>query len=263
MRPLRSASICVSTPTYSSGTSIVRRSTGSWRLPSISRMTHLRLADGELEALAAHHLDEDRELQLAAALDLPRVRALGRQHADRDVADRLGGEAVLDLAGGQLAAVQARQRRVVDADRHRDRRLVDGDHRQRSRIVGIGERLADGHVGEPGDGDDLARPGLGGVDAVERLGHVELGHARGGDRAVGPAPRDLLALADRAVAHAADREPSDVGRGVEVRHVRLQRLALLVLGRRDRAPAAGPSAAAASSPGRSGVSEARPALAFV
>ena len=39
MRPLRRASICVITPTYSSGTSIVMRSTGSWRLPSISRMT--------------------------------------------------------------------------------------------------------------------------------------------------------------------------------------------------------------------------------
>ena len=37
---------------------------------------HLRLADGELEALAAHQLDEHGELQLAAALDLPRVRPL-------------------------------------------------------------------------------------------------------------------------------------------------------------------------------------------
>ena len=42
---------------------------------------HLRLADGELEALAAHHLDEHGELQLAAALDLPGVGALGGQHA--------------------------------------------------------------------------------------------------------------------------------------------------------------------------------------
>ncbi len=31
----------------------------------------VRLADGQLEAFAAHHLDEHRELQLAAALDLP------------------------------------------------------------------------------------------------------------------------------------------------------------------------------------------------
>ncbi len=50
---------------------------------------HLRLADRELEALAAHQLDEHRELQLAAALHLPRVGARGREHAERDVADEL------------------------------------------------------------------------------------------------------------------------------------------------------------------------------
>jgi hypothetical protein len=57
----------------------------------------LRLADGQLEALPAHDLDEDRELQLAAALHLPGVGALGRQHPDRDVADQLGVEPVDDL----------------------------------------------------------------------------------------------------------------------------------------------------------------------
>ena len=38
-RPLRSASICVTTPTYSSGTSIVRRSIGSHSFPPTSRVT--------------------------------------------------------------------------------------------------------------------------------------------------------------------------------------------------------------------------------
>jgi hypothetical protein len=55
----------------------------------------LRLADGELEALAAHDLDEDRELQLAAALHLPGVGPLGGQHAERDVADELGSSRFL------------------------------------------------------------------------------------------------------------------------------------------------------------------------
>ena len=65
---------------------------------------HLRLADGELEALPPHDLDEDRELQLAAALDLPGVRSLGRQHPDRDVADQLGVEPALHQPGGELLA---------------------------------------------------------------------------------------------------------------------------------------------------------------
>ena len=76
---------------------------------------------------------------------------------------------------------------------------------------------------QAGDGDDLAGPGLGGLDPVERLGHVELADRRPLDLAVGAAPGDRLPVADRPVVDAADREPPDVGRGVEVGHVRLQR----------------------------------------
>ncbi len=70
----------------------------------------LRLADGELEALAPHQLDEDRELQLAAALDLPDLGPLGVADAQGDVADQLLVEPVAHLAGGQLAAVLAGER---------------------------------------------------------------------------------------------------------------------------------------------------------
>ena len=56
----------------------------------------LRLTDGELETFATHGLDEDRQRHLATTLDLPGVRTLGRQHAQRHVADQLGVEPVLD-----------------------------------------------------------------------------------------------------------------------------------------------------------------------
>ena len=115
----------------------------------------------------------------------------------------------------------------------RERGLVDGDHRQRARVLGIGERLADRHLGQAGDGDDLARPGLLGADPLQRLGHVQLGDGRPLDRAVGAAPGDLLAVADRPVADPAERQATDVGRGVEVGDMRLQRVVGVVLGRRD------------------------------
>ena len=67
-------------------------------------------------------------------------------------------------------------------------------------------------------------PGLVGVDAVEGLGDVELGDLRALDLAVGAAPGDRLAPLDRAVAHAAEREAADVGGGVEVGDVRLERV---------------------------------------
>ena len=193
----------------------------------------LGLAGGQLEALAPHHLEQDDELQLAAALDLPGVGAADVVDADRDVADQLGVEPVEDLARGQLLALEAGERRGVDPDLDRERGLVDADHRQRRGLLGIGERLADRHLFDAGDGDDFARAGLLGRHPLERLGHVELGDGRALDRAVGPAPADLLPGADRPVADAADRQPADVGGGVEVGDVRLQRLVGVVLGGRD------------------------------
>ena len=59
----------------------------------------LRLADRELEAFAPHRLDEHRELELAAALHFPRVGTLGRQDAQRDVADELLRSAASRRAG--------------------------------------------------------------------------------------------------------------------------------------------------------------------
>ena len=194
---------------------------------------HPRLADGQLEALAAHHLDEHGELQLAAALHLPGVGALGRQHADADVADELGVEAVLHQPGRQRRAVPPGERRRVDADRHRQARVVDVDDRQRARVVGIGERLADRDLRDAGDGHDLARAGLVGGHPVERVGDVELGDAGPLDRAVDAAPGDGAALAQRARAHPAQREAPDVRRGVEVGDERLQRHAGVVGRRRD------------------------------
>src|SRR3712207_202596 len=125
---------------------------------------------------------------------LPRVGALGRLHADRDVADELLVEAVLHHAGGELLAALAGQRAGVDADRHRDVGLVDGDERQRTGVGGVGQRLADVDLGDAGDGDDLARAGAVDRDALERLRAEQLGEPDVLDGAVLLAPGDRLAL---------------------------------------------------------------------
>ena len=196
---------------------------------------HLRLAHRELEALPAHQLDEDGQLQLATALDLPGVGALGVQDPDRHVADQLGVQAVLQQAGRELLARLASQRGGVDADGHRDAGLVDGDHRQGARVLGVGQRLADGDVRDPSHGDDVARTGrLGGL-ALQRVGHQQLGDADPLLAAISAAQHERLALADRAVVHAADRQAAQVGRGVQVGHVGLQRHLVVVLGGRHGA----------------------------
>jgi hypothetical protein len=69
----------------------------------------LGLADGEFEALAAHRLDQDRQLQLAATLDLPGVGTIGGQHAQGHVADELLVQAVLHHARREQLAFGAGQ----------------------------------------------------------------------------------------------------------------------------------------------------------
>ena len=190
----------------------------------------LGLADRELEAFAAHQFDKDRELELAAPLHFPGIRPLGREHADGDVPDELLLESCENHARREACAVLSRERRGVDADRHGEARLVHADHGQRAGIVRVGKRLADRDLGDAGDRDQLAGPGLLGLDAVERLRHEELGDLDARDLTVRAAPRDLLALANRPFADTAEREPPQVRRCVQVRDVRLQRVTLFVGG---------------------------------
>ena len=192
----------------------------------VDRAGHdLRLADRQLEPLAPHHLDEDRELQLAAPwTSQVSGRSVSRTRIETlpttSWSSRPCSSRAVTLSPSWPASGDG-----VDPDRHRERRLVDPGDRERPRIVGVGEGLADRDLGDPGDRADLAGAGLLGFHAVERLGDVQLTDLRLLDRPVGAAPRHRLAAADRPLAHAAEREPADVRRRVEVRHERLQRVA--------------------------------------
>ena len=79
----------MTTPWKSSGTSMTSSSTGSMRTPSIFLGDDLRPRHLQLEALAPHHLDQDRQLQLAAADDLHLLRRVGILDAERHVAEQL------------------------------------------------------------------------------------------------------------------------------------------------------------------------------
>ncbi len=70
---------------------------------------HLGLADRQLVALAAHHLDQDRELQLAAPGDLEGVGRVALLDPDRDVGQDLALEPFLELARGDVVALAPRR----------------------------------------------------------------------------------------------------------------------------------------------------------
>jgi len=58
----------------------------------------LGTADHHLEALAAHHLDKDAELQLAAAQHLERVGRARLLHLERDVGEQFFLQAIAKVA---------------------------------------------------------------------------------------------------------------------------------------------------------------------
>ena len=106
--------------------------------------------------------------------------------------------------------------------RHRDRRLVHHDQRQRTGIVGVGDRLADRDLIDTGHGDDVAGTGAPRGRPLQPLGHQQLGQLDPGDGAVAATPGHRLAPAATVpCAHAAEREPAEVRRGVQVGDLRL------------------------------------------
>src|SRR5439155_17644206 len=86
---------------------------------------HLRPRDLELVTLAPHRLDEDREVQLAAAAHHERVGGVAVGDAERDIALELGVETLAKLAARDELSFTARQRAVVDAERHAKGPLLD------------------------------------------------------------------------------------------------------------------------------------------
>ena len=162
---------------------------------------------------------------------------LGRPDLDRDVAEDLLLEPRLDLAAGDVLALAPGERRGVDPERHAQRRRVDVEARQRARVGRIGERVADRHLGQAGDADDVAGAGLLDVDAVDAVRRLEAGHGAGqghrparldrARRVVGllADDGDPLARPDRAVPDPPDRHPPDVLVGGQVGDEQLERMA--------------------------------------
>src|SRR5207245_9744254 len=107
--------------------------------------------------LAAHVLDQDRQVQQAAAGDVELVLALGAWHdAQGDVGLQLLHQAVAQLPAGDVIAVLTGKGRVVDAEDHVERRFVHLDGRQRDGIVEVGNGVADVDVFQPHNGADIA-----------------------------------------------------------------------------------------------------------
>ncbi len=127
----------------------------------------------------------------------------------------------------------------------------------------VGDRVADHHVRQPRQGDDLTGSRLLRVHALHPVGDVQLGDPHLLHLAVAAAPGHGLAAPDRALVHAAERQPAHVRRRVQVGDERLQPHALAVHGARHACRGSGRTAVAGPGPRRPPRLSAQPALALV
>ena len=220
---------------------------------------HLRLADRQLEALAAHQLDEHRELQLAAALHLPRVRAL-RSGARAARRCRRAPRRAAPSPGSRSAASPS-----VPASGHVLMPIVTERLGSSTVVTGSGRGSSGSAIvspivtsGRPASATISPGPGLVGGHAVERLGDVELGDARVLDRRRrrGTTRSAAPCAACRGGSRSSASRPT-YGRRVEVRDERLQRM----LGVVRRAPGSCRAACRRAARGRRELVRREPGLA--
>jgi hypothetical protein len=104
--------------------------------PSISLYSTRGRDTASSIAFAAHVLEQDGEVQLAAPVHDENVGILGVLDTQRDVLEQFALQALADLAAGHVLAFAAGERRGVDHEVHGQRRLVDLEQRQRIRVLG-------------------------------------------------------------------------------------------------------------------------------
>ena len=196
---------------------------------------HLRTANGQLIAFATHLLGEHGQCEFTTTLDLPSIRALGRQHLDGHVADELAVETILDHASGKLVvfAFGACKRGIVDAESHGDGRVINVNQRQRTRIRRVDDGLADHDVVHTCDCDDVARTC--GIDrsTLKALRTQQFGNTEVFNGTVHTGQSVGLTLFKGAIVDAHQAESSKEVGGIDVGDVCLKRRALLIFRSRN------------------------------
>src|SRR5262245_44949179 len=116
-----------------------------------------RAADSQLEPFPAHGLDQDAELQLAAAGDLKGVGLSGRgRDTQGNVAFRFSQKSLANHAALHLVTLLSGERTIVDTKGHGEGRRIDGLCGNWLREQRIGDCVGDGGADEAGNGDDVA-----------------------------------------------------------------------------------------------------------
>ena len=138
---------------------------------------NLGTRDRKLKAFAAHGLDEDAKLKLAAAGDLHGIALLGFGDTKRHVTFGFAQQPVTDHPPRHLGSFGAGKGRIVDPEGHRQRGWVDRLGGKRCCNLRRANRMGDGRVGKACERNDVACGGFFEADTLEPAKGQHLGHA--------------------------------------------------------------------------------------
>src|SRR5450830_1707251 len=191
---------------------------------------HAGTRHGEFKTFAAHVLDQNRQVQFAAARHFKHGVVVGRCNAQGDVGFQFSVEAVTQLAAGDELAFAAGQGRVVDHEVHGQGWLVDGQHRQRFRGIRCAHGRTDADVFDTVDQDDVAGNSFVNDDALQAFKIEHLVDAALDRGRIGTVQDDHVhAGFHAATVDAANADLADVGRVIERGHLHLQRAVRIVV----------------------------------
>ena len=194
----------------------------------------LRLAHHQFVALAAHHLDGDRKLKLAAPEHLERVGRAHLFHAQRNVGKQLLRQALAQIARRDVGAFASCERRSIHCERHCDGRLVDHNRRQRCRIDWIRNRLPDRDSFHSSDGDNVAQHCFRNVRPLQSGKGKQFSDLGLVQRSIALGDNHVFARVHRSIEHARDRQTSEEIAVIEIRDQNLQRPGWIALRQRSR-----------------------------
>ena len=180
-------------------------------------------ADREFEALAAHGLYQDGELEFTAALNDKGIMISGLLHLNGNVTQGFLLQALLDDPALQKLAFAAGEGRSIDAEAHGDSRFINRNTRQGCGMLTGADGIADGHVLDAGENHDFT--GLHLFNLLELHALIDL-KLEGSQRTLLSISSDAvqrLVVVNRTVDYTADGKTAQVVGIVQIRNQHLER----------------------------------------
>src|SRR5947207_6052806 len=169
-------------------------------------------------AFASHLFDQDRDLHFTARIELKCAGRFGIAHLQRNIAARLAGQTVTNVARGDKFSFASGKRRIVHQNAHPNCRRIDIDKLQRWSILRVGQGLADVNFFEAGQANNIASGSLFDLDLLEPFVSEKRSHVPAFAAAVAVKADDRVPYGDAPAYDPPERDPPEIIAVIKIRN---------------------------------------------